>query len=131
MPKESKKAKNENLPTKFVWSFVGVCLLLAYGLPLLGITINSTIFLCISIIAIFIGIYSLVKIHTFKDYRKMYKQILTESNVYIEEKVNGTKLLKANSLKQIELDEKYTSNKTGFAYFHDIFVKRHKKILMK
>ena len=129
--KKTKKAKNENLPTKFVWSFVGVCLLLAYGLPFLEITINSTIFLCISIIAIFIGIYSLVKIHTFKDYRKMYKQILTESNVYIEEKVNGTKLLKANSLKQIELDEKYTSNKTGFAYFHDLFVKRHRKILTK
>ena len=129
--KKTKKAKNENLPTKFVWSFVGVCLLLAYGLPFLGITINSTIFLCISTITIFIGIYSLVKIHTFKDYRKMYKQILTESNVYIEEKVNGTKLLKANSLKQIELDEKYTSNKTGFAYFHDLFVKRHRKILTK
>ena len=127
--KKTNKATSENLPTKFVWGFVGICLLLAYGLPFLGITINSTIFLCISIIAILLGIYSFAKIHNFKDYRKMYKQILTESNVYMQEKANGTQAMKDNSLKQIELDTKYTSKKTGFAYFHDLFVKRHKKIL--
>ena len=127
--KKTNKATSENLPTKFVWGFVGICLLLAYGLPFLGITINSTIFLCISIIAILLGIYSFAKIHNFKDYRKMYKQILTESNVCMQEKANGTQAMKDNSLKQIELDTKYTSKKTGFAYFHDLFVKRHKKIL--
>ena len=127
--KKTKKIANENLPTKFVWGFVGICLLLAYGLPFLGITINSTIFLCISIVTILLGIYSLIKIHNFKDYRKMYKQILTESNVYVQEKANGTQAMKDNSLKQIELDKNYTSNKSGFAYFHDLFVKRHKKIL--
>ena len=127
--KKTKKAINENLPTKFVWSFVGICLLLAYGLPAINITINSVIFLYIFVITMIFGIYSLVKIHNFKDYRKMYKQILTESNVYIQEKVNGTQAIKDNSLKQIELDKKYTSNKSGFAYFHELFVKRHKKIL--
>ncbi len=129
--KKTKKVENENLPTKFVWSFVGVCLLLAYGLPFMGITINIIIFLCIFLIAILLGIYSLVKIHNFKDYRKMYKQVLTESNVYMQEKTNGTQAMKDNSLKQIELDAKYTSNKTGFAYFHDLFVKRHRKILTR
>ena len=127
--KKTKKIANENLPTKFVWSFIGICLLLAYGLPVLGITINSTIFLCISIVTILFGIYSLIKIHSFKDYRKMYKQILTKSNVYMKENANGTQAMKDNSLKQIELDKNYTSNKSGFAYFHDLFVKRHKKIL--
>ena len=127
--KKTKKATSENLPTKFVWSFIGVCLLLAYGLPFIGITINSTIFLVVSIIAILLGIYSLVKIHHFEDYRKMYKQILTETNVYMQENANGTQAMKDNSLKQIELDAKYTSNKEGFAYFHDLFVKRHRKIL--
>lgn len=127
--KKTKKIANENLPTKFVWSFIGICLLLAYGVPVLGITINSTIFLCVSIVTILLGIYSLIKIHSFKDYRKMYKQILTESNVYMLEKANGTQAMKDNSLKQIELDKNYTSNKSGFAYFHELFVKRHKKIL--
>lgn len=127
--KKTKNVASENLPTKFVWGFVGICLLLAYGLPAIGITINNTIFLCVSLISILLGIYSLTKIHDFKDYRKMYKQILTKSNVYMQENANGTQAMKDNSLKQIELDTKYTSNKTGFAYFHDLFVKRHRKIL--
>ena len=104
-------------------------MILAYGLPAINIVITQTIFLCIFIIAIILGIISLIKIHNFKDYRKMYKQILTDSNVYMQEKANGTQAMKNNSLKQIELDTKYKSNKTGFAYFHDLFVKRHKKIL--
>ena len=127
--KKTNKASNENLLNKFSWGFVGICLLLAYGLPAINITINQTIFLYIFILAIILGIVSLVKIHNFKDYRRMYKQILTESNVYVQEKVTGTQAMKDTSLKQIELDKNYTSNKSGFAYFHDLFVKRHRKIL--
>ena len=127
--KKTNKASNENLPTKFVWGFIGICLLLAYGLPAINITLNQTIFLYIFILALILGIVSLVKIHNFKDYRRMYKQILTESNVYVQEKATGTQAMKDTSLKQIELDKNYTSNKSGFAYFHDLFVKRHRKIL--
>ena len=129
--KKTNKASNENLPTKIVWGFVGVCLLLAYGLPAINITINQTVFIGIFIIAMILGIYSLVKIHNFKDYRKMYKQILTESNVYMVQNQQSTQAIKDNSLKQIELDKNYTSNKSGFAFFHDLFVKRHSKILTK
>ena len=127
--KKTNKASNEKLLNKFSWGFIGICLLLAYGLPAINITINQTIFLYIFILAIILGIVSLVKIHNFKDYRRMYKQILTESNVYVQEKVTGTQAMKDTSLKQIELDKNYTSNKSGFAYFHDLFVKRHRKIL--
>ena len=127
--KKTNKASNENLPTKFVWGFVGICLLLAYGLPAINITLNQTIFLYVFIIAVILGIVSLVKIHNFNDYRRMYKQVLTESNVYIQENATGTQAMKDTSLKQIELDKNYTSNKSGFAYFHDLFVKRHRKIL--
>ena len=129
--KKTNKASNENLPTKFVWGFVAVCLLIAYGGPAINILINPNIFLYIFIISIILGIYSFVKIHNFKDYRKMYKQILTESNVYMQEKNTGTQAIKDTSLKQIELDKNDTSNKSGFAYFHDLFVKRHSKILTK
>ena len=125
--KKTNEASNENLPTKFVWGFVAV--LLAYGLPAINIVINQNVFLCVFVITIILGIISLVKIHNFKDYRRMYKQVLTESNVYVQEKATGTQAMKDTSLKQIELDKSYTSNKSGFAYFHDLFVKRHRKIL--
>ena len=129
--KKNKKVSNENVQTKAGWLLVAVCLLLAYGLPAINITINGTVFLGIFIISLLLGIYSFIKIHTFTDYRKMYKQILTASNVYMAENNTGTQAMKDISLKQIELDKNYTSNKSGFAYFHDLFVKRHSKILTK
>ncbi len=127
--KKTNKAMNENLPTKFVWGFVGICLLLAYGLPVVNIVINQTIFLFIFVISMILGMYSFIKIHNFKNYAKMYKQVLTETNVYMQEKNTGTQAIKDMNLKQIELDKNYTSNQSGFAYFHDLFVKRHRKIL--
>ena len=72
--KKTNKASNENLLNKFSWGFVGICLLLAYGLPAINMIMNQTIFLYVFIIAIILGIVSLVKIHNFKDYRRMYKQ---------------------------------------------------------
>ena len=129
--KRTQKAKNENIPTTIVWSIVAGCVLLAYGLPALNIVINQIIFLSVFVIAILLGIYSLIVINNFKDYRKMYKQILTESNVYAVQNSTGTKAMKDNSLKQIELDKGYTSNKTGFSFFHELFFKRHSKILTK
>ncbi len=129
--KKTKKAKNENIPTAVVWSVIAICVLLAYGLPALNIVINKTIFLSIFVIAIVLGIYSIFVINNFKDYRKLYKQILTENNIYAMKNNTGTKAMKDNSLKQIELDNNFTSNKTGFAFFHELFVKRHSKILTK
>lgn len=126
---KTKKVKNENLPTKFVWSAIVILLAISYGLPVLGIVINQTIFFSIFVLSIILGIYSFIKINNFKDYTKMYKQILTNNNMYWLQKTNTNKVLKENVEKQIEMDNTYTSNKTGFAYFHDLFVKRHKKIL--
>ncbi len=129
--KKTKRASNENIPDKVVWSIVIICLLLAYGLPVINIIVNQEIFLYVFIVTLIIGIYSLIKIHNFKEYKKMYKQILSTSNVYMVENNAGTRAMKETSLKQIELDKSYTSNKSGFAYFHDLFVKRHRKILTK
>ena len=61
----------------------------------------------------------------------MYKQILTHENVYAIQNQTSTKVIKENVAKQIEFDNEITSDKKGFAYFHDLFVKRHKKILTK
>ena len=124
---KTRKASNENLPSKIVWTAVAIFVIISYGLPALNITINQGIFLVAFIISLILGIYSLIKINSFTDYKKMYKQILTETNINVAK--NQTEILKETSLKQIELDKNYTSNKTGFAYFHDLFVKRHKKIL--
>ena len=83
----------------------------------------------IFVITAILGIFSFIKINNFNEYRKMYKQILTNQNVYAVQNQTSTDIIKDTVAKQIEFDSNLTSNKKGFAYFHDIFVKRHKKIL--
>lgn len=129
--KKTGNARNENLPTKVLWSLVGIFLILAYGLPFIGIAINQTIFLIISVISIILGIFSFRYIIGFNEYKEMYKSLLTQSNVYMVQNQRNSQVIQDASLKQIELDKSDSSNKEGFAYFHDIFVKRHKKILTK
>ena len=127
--KKTKKATNENIPTKIVWGLIGILLAVGYGIPVLGFTINITIFLVIFIIFAILGIISFIKINNFTQYKRMYKQILTNENVYVVQNQTSTQIIKDSVSKQIEYNEKYTSNKNGFAFFHELFVKRHRKIL--
>ena len=124
-------ARSENLPTKVLWLVIAALLGVAYGIPVLGITINQTIFIVIFILSIILGMYSFIKINNFGEYRQMYKQILTQENVYLVQNQTTTSAIKDSVSKQIELDKDFTSNKTGFSYFHELFVKRHSKILTK
>lgn len=122
-------ARNENNPTKGEWILIILLVILAYGLPFFRIVINQTIFVIIFIINIILSIYSIVKINNFEEYKKMYKQLLTTQNINVLKNEISGSVLKESSSKQIVLDENFTSNKNGFAYFHELFVKRHKKIL--
>ena len=124
--KKRKLIRTEYLSNKVIWPIIILCLISAYLLPLFNIYINIKIFNYLFIISLILGIYSFLKIYYFNDYKRMYNSILTEKNIAI----NTTNIIKDNSLKQIKLDKNYVSKKNGFAFFHDLFVKRHKKILM-
>lgn len=120
---------NENKPIKFIWVLVAIGLILAYVLPFLGITISPLVFMGIVLITIIIGLFSIKYIKNFNKYREMYKQILTSNDINTQ--VNSQKIIKENVQKQIDISENITSNKKGYKYFNDLFVKRHSKILLK
>lgn len=124
-------ANNENLPTKGLYILIAIILAAAYGLPFLGIVINKVVFLVLFAVSLIIGIISFLKIKNYQYYNKLYKQLLTPNNVYATQKATSTQVIKENAAKQIEYEGNFTSNKSGFAYFHDLFVKRHRKILTK
>ena len=127
---KNKKIKNENVPTKIIWILIAIFVALAYGLPALNIQINENIFYIMFTISLILGIFAFRYIGKFKNYKKAYKSLLTHDNVYMVQKQTTGEVLQNNTLKQIELG-KITSNKKSFQYFHDLFVKRHRKILMK
>lgn len=128
---KDKKAINENEITKTKWVIIAILVAVAYVLPFVNVTINTTIFLVIFAISIILGILSFYKINKFNEYKKVYKQILVPEKVYLmqNQREMQSQAVKDMSLKKIELDTNFTSNKQGYAFFHEIFVKRHKKIL--
>ena len=128
---KTKIALNENNLDKKTWIIIGILLLIAYLLPYINIVINEYIFIIFFIISLILFIIGFKTINSFNKYKQIYKQILTNENVYAVENAKSTKQIKERSSKQIELDKNFTSTKHGFAYFHELFVKRHSKILTK
>lgn len=122
------RTTNENGLGKFMWLFAGLLLAAAYGLPAIDFTIPSIVVICIMSICIITGIISLRKILCFKYYREMYQQILIQS---INQMDNANQISQQMSQKVISADTKITSNKKGFEYLNELFIKRHQKILWK
>lgn len=127
--KKNKVVNSENLPTKKVWLLFAALVFLGFGLPYLGVVISQIIYIILFSVSIIFGIIALREIITFKDYKKIYKVLLTNENVYAVQNASSTKTIRDNVAKRIEYNGDITSNKTGFAYFHELFVKRHNKIL--
>lgn len=128
---KTSKASEENFLSKVSWILIGLLTLSAYGLPFFGITLNISIFIIFFLISLIIGILCFIKINSFTGYKKMYKKLLKPETIIINEKQKNNQVLRENVSKQIEYNDGITSDKNGFAYFHDLFVKRHSKILTK
>lgn len=125
----TKKVQTENN-----WFLIGsvsvVGLILAY-LPLFtGISINYVWFIVIFVISLILGIISLVYIFKNNNYGKIYKSMLTLNNVIFDANETNQKNNKKNYLSKID-NVKVTSKKEGYAYFNELFMKRHSKILYK
>lgn len=125
--KRTKKVKNENLPTSVVWILLLVLLVCAYALPYISIVMPTWLFLIFFGLSLGLGIFGFYQIFHFPYYRFLYKQLLTNVPLVIDQ----TSIRRDASLSQIELDTSLNSTKEGFSYFHELFVKRHRKILTK
>lgn len=125
--KRTKKVKNENLPTSVVWILLFVLLVCAYALPYISIVMPTWLFLIFFGLSLGLGIFGFYQIFHFPYYRFLYKQLLTNAPLVIDQ----TSIRRDASLSQIELDTSLNSTKEGFSYFHELFVKRHRKILTK
>lgn len=123
----TKKVKNENLPTSVVWILLLVLLVCAYALPYISIVMPTWLFLIFFGLSLGLGIFGFYQIFHFPYYRFLYKQLLTNAPLVIDQ----TSVRRDASLSQIELDTSLNSTKEGFSYFHELFVKRHRKILTK
>ena len=131
--KKSGKVINENKPESWLlYSLLIIIFLgLAYGLPYLNIIIPKFILWIFASIIFILGLISIKSIIAYPNYAKLYKKLLNKDNLFLDNSTVQRNAQISTNLKQISVDTSITSEKSGFQYFHDLFVKRHSKILLK
>lgn len=123
-------ASNENKLGILMWGIFAIFLSAAYGLPAIGIMIPVTVSVIIMIISVVVGLLSVRKLWTFRYYKPMYKELMVGITMQMDPSVQ-TKIQQEASFKTISADSSISSNKKGFEYLNELFIKRHQKILWK
>lgn len=121
-------APNENRGGKAYWISMGVLLALAYGFPFITVTLPRSVSTGILCLFAALGFVFLKKILKFPRYYEVQKEILNEMLQQFEKAEDAVQVMNHNA---IVMDESHTSNKSGFTYLNELFVKRHHKILWK
>ncbi len=101
------------------------------AMALLNIFFSFTVWNLIFAVTIVLGALGLLRILTFKDYTRVYKKEMSLARNMVDKKQNAVKTKELTQAKA-SLSEKTltaTSDKTGFAYLNDLFMKRHHKSL--
>ena len=123
-------ANNENKLGGFMWILLAVLLVATYGLPAIGILIPTNVSIMVMIVTVILGLLSVGKILTFCYYKPMYKELLVRATMQMDPSAQ-TKIQQEQSFKTISTDRSISSNKKGFEYLNELFIKRHQKILWK
>ena len=116
-----------------VRSIIGFVFLVAAYLTFAAkIFIPSYVCLIICLVSVTLGIISIPHLFKSNDYDKIYKYIFKEQEDVMDKQAKAL-IDKRNTTANILSDntKEITSEKSGYAYFHELFVKRHKKILGK
>lgn len=98
----------------------------AYVLPLFGICLPIGASVIVMLVGILLGLLSVRKIITFAHYRPMCREHLLETS--LNEK-SAEQVQVDEKRKSIAADKNITSQKRGFEFMSELFVKRHRKIL--
>lgn len=125
---KKQKVTNENALGVARWILMAVLLAVGYGLPALGVMLPRTVSIGFMGIVIVLGVLSLRKILTFIPYRAMYQEFLPETMSRMNPAARQ-ELQRKYDQKKISTDTSISSDKKGFEYLNELFIKRHRKIL--
>lgn len=130
--KKKGRVKNENLPSPGIIAAVVMLLAFAYLPPVFGYAINTAIFAVVCGVCLIISVFSLSYIRKFDEYRSVYKDLLSPKNIVFHSQTTTANTTKSYYLKKIDISsDNTTSKKTGYALIHDLFIKRHSRLLAK
>ena len=129
---KKKKANNENKPSAFLWVSIALLLVATFLPPYLGCAVSEKGLCIITMLIIIPGAFALNYILRFDNYRWIFKELLRPDNfAAIASKEAVTEAQRLTMQKHISIDPSQTSNKEGYKYFNELFMKRHTKLLTK
>ncbi len=111
------------------WAIILFMIVLAYIIPFFNFTLPTIFYLLIFLISFGLSIFSLRYILKYDYYYQIYHNILNQNDMddLKNSQLDETKTAVLN----IIANNNYNSNKKGYAYFNDLFMKRHNKVLNK
>lgn len=119
---------NENKLSKYVWGCIALLLGVTYAPPAFGFAVPEMVSMILFLVCIPLGAIGLKKVLTFRDYYAINKELLSGLTNQMDSTAQ-TQLVKQVNEKKISTDTSITSNRKGFEYLNELFIKRHKKIL--
>ena len=120
--------RNENNLQKIAWLLTALLLALAYVPPAVGFVLPLWASAALFLVWIPLGLLSLRRVVTFRYYREMNQELLAQIPGQMDK---ARAAVKTANEKNISADTSITSQKKGFEFLNDLFVKRHRKILWK
>ena len=129
--KKKNKIQSENHALSYGIPAIVFFLLVAYVPPCFGYVLSTIITGCIIGVVILAGVFAIRYILQFDRYRYAYKQIYAEDGTILNGgKATTGKIAQGNYQKKLDNADNWTSDKNGYAYFHEIFMKRHHRLLL-
>lgn len=125
------KRTNEILENSLAIGIVIALLICAYVPAYFGYVMNEMGFLIICFFFLLAGIVAFRYIFVFNQYKQIYKGILTMDTIAPTNVQKAAKIKQSTYLKKLDITAQETSKKTGYAYFNDLFMKRHRRLLTK
>ena len=119
---------NENKLSKYVWGCVALLLVITYAPLAFGFVLPAVVSMAAFLVCIPLGAMGLIKVLKFRDYRAVSQELLSGLTNQMDSAA-ATKLVKQANEKKISADTSITSNRKGFEYLNELFIKRHRKIL--
>lgn len=120
--------RNDSKLKKWPWLLTAVLLALAY-LPLLaGAVLPLKVSAVLWVLCIPAGVLGLRCVVTFRYYREINQELLAGLFTQID---TAKKAVKTANEKVISADLTITSQKNGFEFLNELFIKRHRKILWR
>ncbi len=118
------------------WLLIGIAAMVmgaATIAALFGYVLPSSALLILFVPAALGAIVSYFKLKKFDGFKEYYKKVFSTDTIVLGATSADIKkqAMEKSFKKQITDSPSITSNKEGFGYFNDLFVKRHRKVLMR